>query len=47
MFSAPSVIPEEIAVLPKVNLHTHLEGSVRPGYFLGKLCHEQKMRCPL
>lgn len=45
MFSAPSVIPEEIAVLPKVNLHTHLEGSVRPDTFW-ELCHEQRLQLP-
>ncbi|MEJ5201886.1 MAG: adenosine deaminase [Anaerolineales bacterium] len=45
MFSAPNVIPEEIAVLPKVNLHTHLEGSVRPDTFW-ELCREQKLQLP-
>ncbi len=29
-FRAPSVVPEAIRRLPKCNLHSHLEGSVRP-----------------
>lgn len=45
MFFAPTTIPAEIASLPKVNLHTHLEGSMHPDTFW-ELCHEQKIELP-
>lgn len=33
-FQAPTQVPAEIRALPKCNLHTHLEGSMRPATFV-------------
>ncbi|MGB8646983.1 MAG: adenosine deaminase [Anaerolineae bacterium] len=46
LFLSPETVPDEIRQLTKCNLHTHLEGSVRPQTFV-ELAHEEGIALPV
>lgn len=45
-FISPQVVPDEIEQLPKCNLHTHLEGSIRPATLI-ELARAQGIPLPV